>query len=128
MSSDLQPGNTTPSGENRPESTGNTSFTNRSQNRAGSDPAKRQGGGGGRRFYNRRKVCFWCANKDSTIDFKNPESLRQYLSERARIEPRRKTGTCAKHQRILTKHIKRSRQLGLLPYTTDTLKNFQPRR
>ena len=89
---------------------------------------QRREGGGGRRFYNRRKVCFFCANKDATMDYKNPDGLSRYISERARIEPRRKTGTCAKHQRLLTKHIKRARHLGLLPYTTDSLKEIPNRR
>ncbi|MFL2640096.1 MAG: 30S ribosomal protein S18 [Dehalococcoidia bacterium] len=96
------------------------------QNRQSSGP--RREGGGGRRFYNRRKVCFFCANKDVTMDYKNPEGLSRYISDRARIEPRRKTGTCSKHQRLLTKHIKRARHLGLLPYTTDSLKEISNRR
>lgn len=89
---------------------------------------RREGGGGGRRFYSRRKVCFFCANKDTIMDYKAPEGLRRYISERARIEPRRKTGTCARHQRILAKQIKRARQAGLLPFTTDTLRDLPPAR
>lgn len=89
---------------------------------------RREGGGGGRRFYPRRKVCFFCANKDATMDYKIPEGLRRYVSERARIEPRRKTGTCARHQRLLSKEIKRARQVGLIPFTTDTLRDLQPSR
>lgn len=62
------------------------------------------------------------------MDYKIPEGLRRYVSERARIEPRRKTGTCARHQRLLAKEIKRARQIGLIPFTTDTLRDLQPSR
>jgi small subunit ribosomal protein S18 len=51
------------------------------------------------------------------IDYKDTARLRRFLSERGKIEPRRKTGTCAKHQRWLTTALKRARQLALLPYT-----------
>jgi small subunit ribosomal protein S18 len=50
----------------------------------------------------RRKVCAFCADKTAQIDYKEVNRLRRYLSERARIEPRRKTGTCAEHQRQLS--------------------------
>ncbi len=63
-----------------------------------------------------RKVCFFCAGKVETIDYKDPEKLRGYISDRGKIAPRRRTGTCAKHQRILARVIKRARHLALLPY------------
>ena len=111
------------------EGGGRDSQSSYGQNRQSSGPRREGGGGGGgRRFYNRRKVCFFCANKDVTMDYKNPDGLNRYISDRARIEPRRKTGTCSKHQRALTKHIKRARHLGLLPYTTDSLKEIPNRR
>ena len=72
----------------------------------------RREGGGGRRFYNRRKVCFFCANKDATMDYKNPDGLSRYISERARIEPRRKTGTCLKCQTYITREIKKAREIA----------------
>jgi small subunit ribosomal protein S18 len=81
---------------------------------------------GGRRYFPRRKVCFFCANKDTVIDYKIVEGLRRYVSERGRIEPRRKTGTCAKHQRTLSNQIKRARQVGLLAFTTDRTPNPTP--
>ena len=56
----------------------------------------------------RRKVCAFCADKTVQIDYKEVNRLRRYLSERAKIEPRRKTGTCASHQRILTTALKLS--------------------
>lgn len=80
----------------------------------------RRGGGGGRgRGGGRRKVCAFCVDKIDVIDYKEPGKLRRYVSERGKIEPRRKTGTCARHQRKLTLAIKRARQIALLPYTAD---------
>ena len=74
---------------------------------------KRPGGKG------RRKVCQFCADKVTEIDYKDPSKLRKYVSERSKILPRRVTGTCAKHQRELTTAIKRARHLALMPYTSD---------
>ncbi len=88
----------------------------------------RREGGGGRRFYPRRRVCLFCADKEAVMDYKQPETLRRFISERARIEPRRKTSTCSRHQRALAKQIKRARQAGLIPFTTDTLHDLQPSR
>ena len=70
----------------------------------------------GPRYIPKRKICQFCSNKDKVIDYKEPAKLRQYISDRGKIEPRRKTGTCAKHQRALSVAIKRSRHLALLPY------------
>ena len=67
----------------------------------------------------RRKVCQFCADKATVIDYKDTAKLRRYMSERSKILPRRTTGTCAMHQRELTEAIKRSRQIALLPYVTD---------
>ena len=68
----------------------------------------------------RKKVCNFCADKNcQSIDYKEYGKLRRYISERAKILPRRITGTCAKHQRQLTITIKRARYLALLPYTHD---------
>ena len=67
----------------------------------------------------RRKVCQFCVDKAQFIDYKDTAKLRKYLSERSKILPRRTTGTCAYHQRMLTEAIKRSRQVALLPYVTD---------
>ena len=69
------------------------------------------------RFYTRRKVCAFCADHVSDIDYKDLGRIRRYVSERARMEPRRKTGTCAKHQRALSTAIKRARHLALLPFS-----------
>jgi len=67
----------------------------------------------------RKKVCAFCADKLSVIDYKDVNKLRKYISERGKILPRRITGTCAMHQRQITTAIKRARFLALLPYTTD---------
>jgi len=68
------------------------------------------------RYIPRRKFCSFCGKKVETIDYKDPLKLRQYISDRGKIAPRRKTGTCAKHQRALAVAIKRARHLALLPY------------
>jgi len=75
-----------------------------------------------RRTYHRRKVCRFCADSSIVIDYKDPRMLRYYTTERGKITPRRISGTCAKHQRILTVAIKRARNIALLPFTTSTLK------
>ena len=67
----------------------------------------------------RKKVCAFCVDKVETIDYKDIAKLRRYMSERAKIVPRRVTGTCAHHQRELTVAIKRARHLALLPYVSD---------
>ena len=67
----------------------------------------------------RKKVCAFCVEKAETIDYKDVEKLRKFTSDRAKILPRRVTGTCARHQRELTTAIKRARQIALLPYTSD---------
>ena len=67
----------------------------------------------------RRKVCVFCADKIYDIDYKDVSRLRRFMSERAKILPRRMTGTCAKHQRQLTIAIKRARHIALRPYISD---------
>lgn len=67
----------------------------------------------------RKKVCSFCVDRIDQIDYKDVAKLRKYISERAKIIPRRVTGTCAEHQRQLTVAIKRARHLALLPYVSD---------
>ncbi len=69
-------------------------------------------------FY-RRRVCRFCTDK-IVIDYKDPKALRNFVTERGKIIPRRIYGTCASHQRQLTEAVKRARQLALLPYTGST--------
>ena len=77
---------------------------------------------GGRPWYaRRRKVCSFCVDKIKEIDYKDPTKLRRFISDRGKIEPRRKTGTCAKHQRQLTRAIKRARTIALLPIAANHL-------
>lgn len=79
--------------------------------------AERPAGRGGRK--GRRKVCQFCVDKVESIDYKDVARLRRFMSERAKILPRRVTGTCAHHQRELTVAIKRARHIALLPYVSD---------
>ncbi|MBV9329768.1 MAG: 30S ribosomal protein S18 [Chloroflexi bacterium] len=87
-------------------------------------PARRRPGefGAGRKFTPRRKVCQFCVDKIKEVDYKDLVRLRRFLSERGKIEPRRKTGTCAAHQRSLNVALKRARQLALLPFTAEHIR------
>ena len=67
----------------------------------------------------KRKVCAFCVDKIDEIDYKDPSKLRPYVSDRGKIEPRRRTGVCARHQRTLAVAIKRARHLALLPYVPE---------
>ncbi|MEO8538393.1 MAG: 30S ribosomal protein S18 [bacterium] len=69
------------------------------------------------RYGGRRKVCRFCVEHMNGADYKDIGRLRMYISDRGKIEPRRKTGTCLKHQRLVCTAIKRARHLALLPYT-----------
>ncbi len=80
------------------------------------------GTGGGRKFTPRRKVCQFCVDKIKVVDYKDLGRLRRFLSERGKIEPRRKTGTCAAHQRSLNVALKRARQLAMLPFTAEHIR------
>ena len=70
-----------------------------------------------KRFAPRRKFCRFCSDKDLPLDYKRPDILRDYITERGKIIARRITGTCAKHQRLLSTEIKRARQMAMLFYT-----------
>ncbi len=74
------------------------------------------------RYVPRQKVCSFCVNKNEGIDYKSSSQLRSYISDRGKIEPRRKTGTCARHQRVLAIAIKRARHLALLPYVPEHIR------
>ena len=76
-------------------------------------PMRRRGG-----MHRRNKVCVFCG-KDNTIDYKDVNKLKRYISERGKILPRRITGNCAKHQRALTVAIKRARHIAIMPYVQD---------
>lgn len=73
-------------------------------------------------FKNRRakkKICSFCMDKAVSIDYKDINKLRKYVTERGKILPRRISGNCAKHQRQLTEAVKRARNIALLPFTTE---------
>jgi small subunit ribosomal protein S18 len=70
------------------------------------------------RYTPARKVCSFCKNKVEVIDYKDHQKLLSYISDRGKIEPRRRTGTCARHQRLLATAIKRARHLALLPFVS----------
>jgi len=80
-------------------------------------PKKPRWSGG--RYPQKRRVCFFCRDKVTSIDYKDPAKFGRYISDRAKIEPRRRTGTCARHQRMLAKAIKRARHLALLPFVPE---------
>ncbi|MBB6625388.1 30S ribosomal protein S18 [Clostridium gasigenes] len=74
---------------------------------------------GGKMRRSKRKVCSFCVDKAVDIDYKDINKLRKFVTERGKILPRRISGTCAKHQRQVTAAIKRSRNIALLPFTTE---------
>jgi small subunit ribosomal protein S18 len=80
------------------------------QTRNGSEVKKK------RRVFHRRKVCRFCADSKIEIDYKDQRLLKYFITERGKIIPRRISGTCSKHQRVLTHAIKRARTIALLPY------------
>src|SRR5213593_2782720 len=89
------------------------------------------GGSGGGRYGGppglrrpRRKVCTFCVDKVQKIDYKDVGRIRRYISDRGKIDPRRKSGTCAKHQRMLTTALKRARLMAMLPYTADHVRGL----
>ena len=67
----------------------------------------------------RRKVCTFCVDKVEHIDYKDVAKLRRFITERGKIQPRRISGNCAKHQRQVTVAIKRARNIALLPFTAE---------
>lgn len=85
-------------------------------------PAARVGRPQRPRFRRGRRACPFCLDKIKEIDYKDVSRLRRFLSDRARIERRRKTGTCAKHQRRLAVALKRARHLALLPFTPEHIR------
>lgn len=80
---------------------------------------KGEGKGGMRIRRAKKKVCAFCVDKVTEIDYKDVAKIRKFISERGKILPRRISGNCAKHQRQLTMAIKRARHVALLPYTAE---------
>ena len=81
-----------------------------------------------KKFAPRRKFCRFCADADLPLDYKRPDILRDYITERGKIIARRITGTCAKHQRLLSTEIKRARQMALLFYTAGHSSDVKKKR
>jgi small subunit ribosomal protein S18 len=97
----------------------NRNYEDRQRNYENDDDGDRgRGGRGGRRMH-RRRICRFCIEKVDIIDFKDLRLLSNYVPERGKILPRRISGNCAIHQRMLAEAIKRARNISLLPYTTD---------
>jgi len=72
-----------------------------------------------RRGRRKKRVCNFCVDKITSIDYKEIGKLRKFISERGKILPRRVTGNCAKHQRAMTVNVKRARHMALMPYTAE---------
>jgi small subunit ribosomal protein S18 len=70
-------------------------------------------------FFRRRKVCKFCVDKVDFVDYKDTKLLQGFILERAKILPRRLSGACARHQRMVQRAIKRARHLALIPFTSD---------
>ncbi len=84
------------------------------------DESTNEGGRyGGRRYISHPKICQFCADKNTAIDYKQVDLLRRFVTEEGKIRPRRQTGTCARHQRELAQAIKRARHLALLPFSAS---------
>lgn len=81
------------------------------------DDGKR--GGKGPRGANRRKVCRFCAEPTTAIDYKSPQLLRGFITDRGKMVPRRISGTCARHQRSISLAVRRARMLALMPFTVS---------
>src|SRR5690348_1942386 len=93
----------------------------RSGGRGGRGRGGDRGGSGGQRrsLFRRRKVCKFCTDKIDVIDYKDVKLIGAFVPERGKILPRRISGTCARHQRLLQTAIKRARQIALLPYASE---------
>ncbi|MCC7042550.1 MAG: 30S ribosomal protein S18 [Acidobacteria bacterium] len=83
------------------------------------DKDKDKDKGGRRGFFRRRRVCKFCVEKIDYVNYKDVKLLAPFIPERGKIQPRRISGVCAKHQRALQTAIKRARQIALVPYVTD---------
>jgi small subunit ribosomal protein S18 len=87
----------------------------RSSGRGGGDKNQKRRGFRPRR----RKVCFFCTNPSVRIDFKDVDLMRKFISDRGKIMPKRRTGSCPKHQREIARQVKKGREIALLPYFVD---------
>ena len=88
-----------------------------SSRRTGKPNVHRGGGGDKRKFFLKKRICFFCKNKEAILDYKEVNLMKRFVAESGKIVPRRFSGTCAKHQRKLSTEIKKARQMALIPYT-----------
>ena len=96
-------------------------YTRNSTSRPGSDRrGSSQRGSSGQ--IRKKRTCRFCDNKEDYVDYKAEKKLQRFVSEQGRIIPKRITGTCARHQRMLVTAIKRARHLALLPFVSDAVK------
>ena len=94
-------------------------FESRGRGGRSGDKDKKDDKGGRRTFFRRRRMCKFCVEKIDYVSYKDVKVLTPFIPERGKIQPRRISGTCAKHQRALQTAIKRARTLALIPYVTD---------
>ena len=94
-----------------------TDYTDTDVDLEGDGKRGRGGGAGGKRGFSRRKICRFCADKQVQIDYKDPQTLKYFITDRGKIVPRRISGNCAKHQRKVSLAIKRARMIALMPFT-----------
>ena len=78
-----------------------------------------EGAPGERRYFARPKTCQFCADKSLSIDYKKVDMLKRFVTDEGKIRPRRQTGNCARHQRVLAAAVKRARQIALLPFASS---------
>lgn len=113
--------------EQKPEQTGGSAPASEGSAPRGGARAGRErdrgrpgrGREGGRRFFRRRKVCKFCVEHVDHLDYKDVKTLSQFVSERGKILPRRITGVCSPHQRLLKVAVKRARNIALLPFAAQ---------
>ncbi len=92
--------------------------------KSGARPGMRPRRPGGPRYSAKKRPCPFCVEKNKIIDYKDFVGLKRFVSDRGKIEPRRRSGACARHQRVIAEAIKRARYLALLPYTPAHIRLF----
>lgn len=79
-------------------------------------------GAGRRRFIRRPRLCQFCAEKVTSIDYKQTDIVKRAVTEQGKMRPRRDTGTCAKHQRMVAQAVKRARHMALVPFKAERIR------
>ncbi|MFH0899743.1 MAG: 30S ribosomal protein S18 [Pseudomonadota bacterium] len=86
------------------------------RDRGRGDRGRGGGGGSSKRTFSRKKICRFCADKAIAIDYKDPQTLKYFITDRGKLVPRRISGNCAKHQRKIALAVKRARMIALMPF------------